>query len=276
MTRENIVGASDRNFAGAIPDLYDRLLVPLIFEEYAGDLARRVAGLRPQHVLEIAAGTGVLTRAMAPLLGVGAQIWATDLSPDMLDIAMRKQSDDKRIEWRQADALALPFEPQMFDAVVCQFGAMFFPDKVQGYREARRVLKPGGFFLLNIWESLAVNDFARTVEDALADIFPNDPPRFMGRMPHGYGDKQIIHGELDAAGFQAIAIETVAHRSRASSAQDVAFTYCQGTPLRAEIEARNPSGLDATTDTVAEVLRKRFGSGAIEGGISAHVVTAVR
>jgi ubiquinone/menaquinone biosynthesis C-methylase UbiE len=270
------VGASDRNFAGAIPDLYDRLLVPLIFEEYAGDLAKRVAGLHPQAVLEIAAGTGVVTRAMAALLAASTRVVASDLNQPMLDVAMRKQPDDNRIEWRQADALALPFERQMFDVVVCQFGAMFFPDKVQGYREAHRVLKPGGHFLFNVWESLAVNDFARTVEEALADIFPNDPPRFMGRTPHGYGDAQVIRAELDAAGFPAIAIETMAHRSRATSAQDVAFTYCQGTPLRAEIEARNPPGLDATTDMVAEVLRKRFGSGAIEGGISAHLVTAVR
>ena len=270
------MATSDRNFAGAIPDLYDRLLVPLIFQEYAQDLAKRVAGLRPQHVLEIAAGTGVLTRAMAPLLDTSTRVVASDLNQPMLDVAMRKQPNDNRIEWRQADALALPFQPQTFDVVVCQFGAMFFPDKVQGYREARRVLKPGGFFLLNIWESLAVNDFARTVEEALADMFPSDPPRFMGRTPHGYGDKHVIRAELDTAGFPAIAIETVAHRSRATSAQDVAFTYCQGTPLRAEIEARNPLGLEATTDAVAEVLRKTFGSGAIEGGISAHVVTAVR
>jgi ubiquinone/menaquinone biosynthesis C-methylase UbiE len=274
--REDIVGASDRNFAGAIPDLYDRLLVPLIFEEYARDLAGRVAALHPKNLLEIAAGTGVLTRAMAPLLGAKTWIVASDLNQPMLDVAMQKQPDDNRIEWRQADALALPCERQMFDVVVCQFGVMFFPDKVQGYKEAHRVLKPGGHFFFNVWNSLATNDFARTVEEALADMFPNDPPRFMGRTPHGYADTQVIRAELNAAGFPAIAIETMAHRSRATSAQDVALTYCQGTPLRAEIEARDPSGLNATTDKVAEVLRKRFGSGAIEGGISAHVVTAVR
>jgi ubiquinone/menaquinone biosynthesis C-methylase UbiE len=142
--------ASDKNFVGAIPDLYDRLLVPLIFQEYANDLAGRVGRLKPPSLLEIAAGTGVLTRATAPLLNPEARIVATDLNQPMLDVAMEKQPGDSRIVWRQADALALPFDDETFDAVTCQFGAMFFPDKVQGYREARRVLKPGGHFLFNL------------------------------------------------------------------------------------------------------------------------------
>jgi ubiquinone/menaquinone biosynthesis C-methylase UbiE len=270
------VAKSDGNFAGAIPDLYDRMLVPLIFQNYALDLAQRIAALRPRNVLEIAAGTGVLTRAMAPLLDASAQIVASDLNQPMLDVAMREQPDGHPVEWRQADALALPFEPQRFDVVACQFGAMFFPDKVRGYSEVHRVLKPEGHFFFNVWESLAKNDFARAVEETLAHMFPSDPPRFMGRTPHGYGDEAIVRADLEAAGFQTIAVEQIAHRSRAASARNVAFTYCQGTPLRAEIEARDPSGLDAITGEVAEVLRRQFGSGPIEGGISALVVTAVR
>jgi ubiquinone/menaquinone biosynthesis C-methylase UbiE len=139
------MAATDKLFAGSIPEIYDQFLVPLIFESYARDLAERLARLEPREVLETAAGTGVLTRAMASRLPAQARIVATDLNQPMLNHA-QGQSHDGRITWRQADALALPFEDRRFDAVACQFGAMFFPDKVQGYREARRVLKRGASF----------------------------------------------------------------------------------------------------------------------------------
>src|SRR5438093_1952180 len=152
--------ATDKLFAGSIPEIYDRLLVPLIFEPYARDLAERLAGVKPREVLETAAGTGVLTRAIASRLPAGARIVATDLNQPMLDRAAARQPGDGRIAWRQADALALPFADQSFDAVACQFGVMFFPDKVQVYREARRVLKPGGRFLFNVWDRIDANEFA--------------------------------------------------------------------------------------------------------------------
>lgn len=268
--------AADELFAGAIPDLYDRLLVPLIFEAYANDLAERVAGLAPHDLLEVAAGTGVLTRAMGARLDARARITATDLNQPMLDRAMSRQADDGRITWRQADALALPFEAQTFDVVACQFGAMFFPDKIQGYREAHRVLRPGGHSLFNVWDRLAANEFAQTVVDAVAELFPDDPPRFIARTPHGYWDLEVIRAELAAAGFRSVAIETLDQRSRGTSAHDVAIAYCQGTPLRTEIETRAPSGLEAATQSVSEALARRFGSGAIEGGIRAHIVVAAR
>jgi ubiquinone/menaquinone biosynthesis C-methylase UbiE len=267
---------ADKVFAGAIPDLYDRLLVPLIFEGYARDLAERVAKLKPSDLLEVATGTGVLTRAMAPLLDAGTRIVASDLNQPMLDVAKRKQADDSRIVWQQADALALPFAAQSFDVVTCQFGVMFYPDKVKGYRETHRVLKPAGHFLFNVWDKLTENDFARAVEEALTDEFPVDPPRFMTRVPHGYADIGVIRAELAEAGFQSIAIETLDKKSRAASAEQAALTYCQGTPLRNEIETRKPSGLEVVTQTVAEALRRKFGSGAIEGRIRAHVITASR
>jgi len=156
------MAATDKLFAGSIPEIYDRFLVPLIFEAYARDLAERVARVEPREVLETAAGTGVLTRAIAARLPAPARMVVTDLNQPMLDHAQR-QSHDSRITWRQADALALPFEDQKFDVVACQFGAMFFPDKVQGYREARRVLKPGGRFLFNVWDRISENEFADVV-----------------------------------------------------------------------------------------------------------------
>ncbi|MDB4995199.1 MAG: type 11 methyltransferase, partial [Myxococcaceae bacterium] len=143
--------ATDKLFAGSIPEIYDRTLVPLIFDCYARDLAERLAKVGSQQVLEVAAGTGALTRALASRLDAHARIVATDLNQPMLDHAAASLAGDARIAWRQADALALPFEDGTFDAVACQVGAMFFPDKIQGYREARRVLRPGGRFFFNVW-----------------------------------------------------------------------------------------------------------------------------
>jgi ubiquinone/menaquinone biosynthesis C-methylase UbiE len=268
--------ASDKLFAGSIPEIYDRFLVPLIFEPYARDLAGRLAQTAPRNVLETAAGTGVLTRAMASILPADARIVATDLNQPMLDRAAALASGDGRIEWRQADALDLPFADQEFDAVACQFGAMFFPDKVQGYKEARRVLRPQGRFFFNVWGAISDNEFADTVTEALAVLFPHDPPRFMARTPHGYHDAGRIRQELDDAGFKTVSVGTVDHQSRAPSPREAAIAYCQGTPLRNEIEARDASGLEAATRQATEALARRFGDGAIAGRIQALVITASR
>ena len=163
-----------------------------------------------------------------------------------------------------------------FDAVVCQFGAMFFPDKVQGYKEARRVLKPGGHFVFNAWDRIEANEFADVVTEALAALFPQDPPRFMARIPHGYHDVARIREELTAAGFGSISIDTLEGVSRAPSAREPAMAYCQGTPLRSEIEARDPSRLEEATQRAAEAVAQRFGNGPVEGRIRAHVITAIR
>jgi ubiquinone/menaquinone biosynthesis C-methylase UbiE len=270
------MAATDKLFAGSIPEIYDRFLVPLIFEPYARDLTERVAKVEPQQVLETAAGTGVLTRAMIARLTHQARIVATDLNQPMLDHAAARERGEGRVTWRQADALALPFEDQSFDAVACQFGVMFFPDKVQGFREARRVLKPGGHFIFNAWDQISENEFADVVTETLATVFPQDPPRFMPRTPHGYHDVAKIREELTMAGFASISIETRGDTSRAPSPRDPAVAYCQGTPLRNEIEARDPSGLEAATQACAEALARRFGNGPVQGRIRAHVITATR
>jgi ubiquinone/menaquinone biosynthesis C-methylase UbiE len=204
---------TDKSFAGSVPENYDRYMVPLIFEPYAADIARRAASLSPSAVLETAAGSGVVTRALAPKLSRSASYVVTDLNQPMIDHAASRQAPDGRIKWRQADALALPFENAAFDLICCQFGAMFFPDRTAGYREARRVLKPGGHFLFNVWDRIEENVFADDVTNALARMFPNDPPRFLARTPHGYHDTILIRGELEQAGFSRVTIETRAEQS---------------------------------------------------------------
>src|SRR6201981_3068315 len=179
---------TDKVFAGSIPAIYDGLLVPLIFTYYARDLATRVAQSNPSHVLETAAGTGALTRELAARLAANAALTAHDLNQPMLDHNVSTLRHDARISWRQADALALPFDDGEFDAIACQFGVMFFPDRVRGYADGRRVLRSGGRFIFNVWDRIEENDFALVVTEALATVFPADPPRFMARTPHGYAD----------------------------------------------------------------------------------------
>ncbi len=266
---------TDRVFSGSIPAIYDRYLRPLIFEPYAADLAQRVSDFRSGGVLEIAAGTGVLTRALSRSLPDAVPIVATDLNQPMLDFAAA-QPDAARATWRQADALKLPFADGSFDVVACQFGAMFFPDKVAAYTEALRVLNPGGRLAFNVWDRIENNEITQAVVEGVAAIFPNDPPQFATRTPHGYYDKDRIQQDLRAAGFSQIALDTVQLRSRAPSCYDPAIGFCQGTPLRNEIEARSPNRLAEATESAAAVVRMRFGPGPIDGKMQAHVIIATR
>ena len=263
----------DKAFVGSIPKIYDTYLVPLIFEPYAADLAKRLASRRVSRVLEVAAGTGVVTRALASRLPKSAAIVATDLNQAMLDHAAAVGTK-RAVEWRQADAMQLPFGDGTFDAVVCQFGVMFFPDKPKAYSEARRVLKPGGVFIFNVWDRIEENEFADVVTAALAPLFSRDPPRFMARVPHGYHDQRAIQKDLAGGGFtRSPAFDTIAARSRASSPRDPAIAYCQGTPLRNEIETRDATRLNEATDAATAAIEKRFGKGPVDGKIQALVVT---
>lgn len=266
---------TDKVFAGSIPEFYDTFLVPLIFQGFAADMALRVSSGNPASVLETAAGSGVVTRALAPRLSAQARYVVTDLNQPMLDHAARLQGDDSRITWQQASALKLPFSDGEFDVVCCQFGVMFFPDRVAAYREAKRLLKPGGRFVFNVWDRISENVFADDVTNSLKDIFPDDPPQFLARTPHGYHDIGLIRGELEAAEFGTVTIETRDQLSRAPSPGHPAIAYCQGTPLRNEIEARDAGKLEAATDHAASVIGRKHGEGQVAAKIQGHVVVAV-
>jgi ubiquinone/menaquinone biosynthesis C-methylase UbiE len=266
---------ADSAFTGSIPAAYDHYLGPLLFEPYALDLVSRLTDLQLGRLLETAAGTGIVTRALASGLPASVEIVATDLNQSMIDFAAA-QRPASNVTWQQADALRLPFADQTFDAVVCQFGLMFLPDKQTGYREAHRVLKPGRRFVFSVWDQLEENEFAHAVSAAVATRFPDSPPTFLARIPYGFHDTDAISRDLRHAGFSSVAIESVELRSRSASPREPAIGLCHGTPLRSEIEARGAGLLDEATAAAERTLTSRFGPRVIDGKTRAYVIDAVR
>ncbi len=266
---------TDKVFHGSIADLYETYMVPMLFDVYARDMAERLVAFHPRQILETAAGTGALTRALAAALPGEATIEATDLNQPMLDVGQRSLPSP-RVSWRQADALALPYPDGAFDAVACQFGVMFFPDRPRAFAEAFRVLRPGGHYLFNVWDRIEANDFAHTIAQAVASCFPQDPPGFVSRVPHGLYETAPLVAELRKAGFTSVAVEAVERSSVVPGPDFAARGLCQGSPLRHEIEARGAGRLDEVTRVAAEALARRFGEGRIEGRMRAYVLTASR
>jgi ubiquinone/menaquinone biosynthesis C-methylase UbiE len=259
-------------FAGSVPANYDRLMVPLIFHSYAEELARRAARLRPRRILETAAGTGVVTQALNAAVP-DAEIVATDLNQPMLDVAQDRVHSDN-VRFQQADAQDLPFPDGSFDLVACQFGVMFFPDKVRGHSEARRVLGTGGRYLFASWDRIERNPLTEVVQDVLIDAFPDDPPLFMREGPFSYHDPAQIERDLRDAGFGSVEIDTVERRSRSASAHDAASALCYGTPMGVEVEDREPGCLDRVFERVERALGRFDGPGGIDEPTSAHIITA--
>jgi ubiquinone/menaquinone biosynthesis C-methylase UbiE len=263
---------ADKIFSSSIASIYDELMGPTFFAPYAQDLARRAAALGPATVLETAAGSGISTLALAQALPQ-AQIVANDLNEAMIAVAQRKPALS-HVKFQAGDATQLPFPDGAFNLVACQFGVMFFPDKGAAYAEMRRVLKPGGTFLFNVWDSLDVNPVPDAVLWILSQRFSATPPTFMRRLPHGFFDVPEITRGLLHAGFRNVTAEHVALPCEAASARQLAMALCQGTPMRAEIEALSPGQLDDVTDEVARGLVQKFGSGPVRSTMQAIVFTA--
>jgi ubiquinone/menaquinone biosynthesis C-methylase UbiE len=255
-------------FKHSTPALYDRCMGPLLFEPYAKLVAERSALLLPGRILETAAGTGIVTRAVSEAVQ-RAQIVATDVNPAVLEFA-KSHLDSERVTFQPADAQELPFAEGSFDLVLCAFGVMFFPDKIRASEEARRVLRSGGHYLLVSFDRLALNPVPKAAEAAVAALFPDDPPLYMERGPFSYTDPAAIEHDLQAAGFTDVELETIALSSHVD-ARDAAQGIVLGSPFRAEIERRDPSALDRSVEAVTEALLPWDGKDAT---MSAHIVTA--
>jgi ubiquinone/menaquinone biosynthesis C-methylase UbiE len=245
-------------FAGSVPAAYDRYLGPILFQSYADDLAARLAVGPNSSVLELACGTGILTRRLRDRLPATVKLVATDLNEPMFRHAAGKFQEGEAVEWKQADACALPFEDRSFDAVVCQFGFMFVPDKALSAREAHRVLKPGGVFLFNVWDSFEENPLGRVAHETIASFFEKDPPTFY-QVPFGYHDQGEIKRVLEEAGFRETRIDVVAKEGGASRPEDAAQGLVHGNPVALAITERDPALLPVITRAVADALKKHFG-----------------
>jgi len=265
---------SDFAFTGSYAEVYDRYLVPMDFAPHARLLAERVSALAPRRVLETAAGTGIVTRELVRILPSGVAITATDLNEPMIALAQANIRSE-RARWQTADALDLPFADGEFDVVLCQFGVMFFPDKQRGFREALRVLQPGGYFLFNLWDRFEANTNSplRIAARVVGSIIGRDP---VSLLSPPYYDDPIIEADLAAAGFANIRVERVTEPSRAASAEAAATIVCHGSMLRAAIEGCDPSRIAEITEKISEALRSRFGAGPVEGVTQAVLVTAER
>ncbi len=250
--------AQSSRFVGSIPEHYDRGLGPRIFVDYAVDLAARVAQHQPRSVLELAAGTGIVTRALRDALPAECRLLASDLNPPMLEAARTKFRDDEQIDFETVDAMQLQFEDESFDALVCQFGVMFFPDKIESYREARRVLQPGGHYHLNVWDSWAQNPFAEIAHQTVAEFFPDDPPGFY-KLPFHYHDMDQIREDLTEAGFEEISILQLPLESAIPSPQGFARGLVLGNPLFEEILNRDGDP-EAVCTAVAAAIDEQLGS----------------
>ncbi len=264
----------DIAFFGPVPAVYNKFMVPLVFAPFAEQVAQRAAALQPQRILETAAGTGVVTEALHRALPL-AEIIATDLNPPMLEEAARRVRDPK-VRFQPADAQELPFADASFDLVVCQFGVMFFPDKVRAHVEARRVLHDGGQYLLVIWDRIERNLATLKAGRAVAELVPQEAARFYERVPFRYHDRAVIEQDLGAAGFGQVAFETVELHSRAPSARDAATALVQGTPMRADIEQIDPALLGPATDAAARALAEFEGPDGFSAPMAAHIVIATK
>src|SRR4051794_9735345 len=251
--------STDSAWLGSMPEVYDRNLGPVLFEPFAVEMARRAADLSPRTVLEVAAGTGVLTEHLTHALP-DVELHATDLNPAMVSYAAERVPS---AHWQPADSSDVPFPADSFDLVACQFGVMFFPDKRAAFAELGRVLRPGGLLLFTTWDLVETSPFPAALVESLTAVLPERPPSFVVRIPHGYADVRRIRADLKSGGFEEVTVERVVLWGRAASAASVAEGFALGTPLRFALQERGP--LDHLTSRLAEEMTARLGDGPIEG-----------
>ena len=262
-------------FTGKIPENYDRHLGPLFFEPYAEDLVARVPVQDGMRILEVACGTGIVTRRLVDKLAGRGTIIATDLNEAMFAHARKGLPRRGDATWRHADGTSLPFETRSFDVVVCQFGVMFFSDKAAGAREAFRVLRPGGLYLFSVWDALEHNPVPRLTHETVSAFFPDDPPMFY-TVPFSYHDTAVIESLLREAGFEAVACERVVKEGKSTSAADAAVGLIDGNPVYGEIMQRRPEALADIKAAVAARLARELGDQPLRAPLRAIVATGRR
>lgn len=261
-------------FSGSVPKTYHNFLGPLIFSDYARDIAGRLKPRDSEHILELAAGTCIVTKEIARAMPASARLTVTDISEPMLNVGKGLMGDDHRLTYQPADACNLPFPDRSFDAIACQYGVMFFPDKVKAMQEARRVLKPGGRYIFSVWDSLEHNPIPRIVQETVAGMFTENPPIFLAKMPYGWFDHAEIQRVVLAGGFTRCEIETVGFPSVAPKAEDAARGFIEGTPLLAGLMERGVTDPTPYREAASRKLAERYGDRPCSATMRAIVVSA--
>jgi SAM-dependent methyltransferase len=262
-------------FVGSIPQHYDQGLGPMIFVDYAADIAQRVAAGSPARVLETAAGTGIVTRQLRDALPAGTRLTATDLNPPMLEVARTKFHAGEQVEFRPADAMALPFADGSFDAVVCQFGIMFFPDKAKSCSEVFRVLAPGGRYVFSVWDSHRFNPFGRIAHQVAGRFFPADPPQFYN-VPFSCHQIDPIKELLIAAGFTGINAAVISLDKEIPDIANFARAAVFGNPLIDQVRTRGGVEPELIVDALTQEFRGEFGAGPGRMPLQAIVFSATK
>jgi ubiquinone/menaquinone biosynthesis C-methylase UbiE len=262
-------------FVDSIPENYDRYLGPVLFDPYAVDLVARLHLPETAAVLELACGTGIVTRRLRDCLAPTAKLVATDLNDAMKDYARHKFDPSEAVEWKQADATDLPFADGSFDAVVCQFGLMFFPDKDRAVRETFRVLKPGGVFLFNVWDRIENNDLPHIAHVIITKFFQDDPPDFY-EVPFSFHNPKTIKSVLTAVGFRHVQVSPLALLAISPSADDVAKGLVHGNPVITAIRERNESSIPEIEAAIAAAVAAQCGDAPVRGRMQALIGIATR
>ena len=244
-------------FSGPIPANYDKYLGPILFEPYALDLAGRLKNHALKQVLEIACGTGRVTRHLVQLLNENGHLVATDLNPDMMKVAQEKVVDP-RVEWKLADAQDLPFPDESFDHIICQFGVMFFPDKKLAFSEAWRVLKPGGFYLFNTWGSKEDNSKIAVVREVMDELFREENPDYLNKGPYSFFDEHEIRTWMELAGFKRVKIERVKKTSAFNDLESFINGFFVSSPLSAYLSGKDPQVRAEIRNRITEEMKRRF------------------
>jgi ubiquinone/menaquinone biosynthesis C-methylase UbiE len=261
-------------FSGSIPAYYDSYLGPMFFEPFALEMANRISPLTPSHILELASGTGRLTKFLPAVAAPPASIIASDINPSMVRFGSEK-AKHKDIHWMEIDAVKLPFKDASFDCVVAQFGVMFYSDKINAFKEALRVLKPGGTFIFNCWDDISHNPMARLTNDALQHFFPIDTPAFY-QIPFSYYDETSIREDLASAGFKNCSIDLIKKNGYSSSPSHAVQGLLKGTPVITAIEERDADLLPPLMEYLEKEITAMFGKSAFRVPLQARVVSAVK
>lgn len=258
--------------SGTPAEIYERHMVPAIFSRWAPDLLQAARVQTGERVLDVACGTGAVTRLLAERVGLTGNVVSLDINPGMLAVA-RRTVLGPNIEWLESSALDMPLPDATFDAVVCQQGLQFFPDRPAALSEMRRVLKPGGRLALACWRSIEHTPGYLALEQALARRIG---PEKAALPPFSFGDAAALRGIVVGARFREVNLRAEAKMVRFLSAEHMVRAVVGGAPtMMGALTEQGEGVLDAIIAEVTEATRQYVDDEGWATPAVSHIVTAV-